>query len=92
MTFAFVFIAVIQLLLAVLEILMLIRAITSWLPFEEETTWMRFLYLATEPFILPVRKLLERSEAIASLPVDLSFMVTYFLIILISALLPSVRF
>ena len=76
--------------LAALELLMLARAIMSWLPVDEESAMFRFLIVVTEPIILPVRKLLERSETIASLPIDLSFMVAYLLLIIVQFLLPTV--
>ena len=72
---------------------MLARAVLSWLPFlDEESKLQRFLFAATEPVIIPIRTLLEKSETIANLPIDLSFFVAYFLLILIGMFLPSVYF
>ena len=67
---------------------MLARAILSWLPFEDESPLVRFVFTVTEPIILPVRNLLEKSETIASLPIDISFFVTYLILIIVQILLP----
>ncbi len=91
MTFVvFFLVKAVTFLLSALEILMLIRAILSWIPVDEDSALERFVYAVTEPVILPVRSLLERSERIASLPIDLSFLITYFLLIIVQFLLPKV--
>ena len=90
MAFVYILVHTVSVMLAALELLMLARAIMSWLPVDEESAMFRFLIVVTEPIILPVRKLLERSETIASLPIDLSFMVAYLLLIIVQFLLPTV--
>ena len=83
----------VRLLISALELLMIARALLSWLPFfDEDSPLQNFLFTVTEPVILPIRALLERSETIASLPIDLSFFVAYFILILIGIFLPSVYF
>lgn len=89
-TLVFILVKTVSVLLLALEIMMLARAITSWLPFDEESGLIKFIYTVTEPIIMPVRSLLERSDAIASLPFDLSFMITYLILIIVQILLPSV--
>lgn len=64
---------------------MFFRAICSW--FMAEGRLIDFLYMITEPFILPVRMLLDRFELFQSLPIDLSFFITYLLLSIISAVL-----
>ena len=86
----YVLVRFVSVLLFALEILMMARVIMSWLPLDDEAPLIRFLYVVTEPFVMPVRNLLERSETIASMPFDLSFMVTYLILILVQMFLPSV--
>ena len=88
--FIYIFVKTVSVLLFVLELLMLARAVTSWLPFDDDSPLIRFLFTVTEPVILPVRKLLERSETISSMPFDISFIVAYFILIVLQFLLPSV--
>lgn len=70
-----------------LQILMFIRAILSWLPIDEDSPIVTFIYNVTETVIFPVRSLLERSEQIASLPIDVSFFVTFLLLSLVQSLM-----
>ena len=75
-----------------LQLLMLIRAIMSWLPFDDSAPLLRFVYCVTEPVIIPVRSLLDKIGLLSDLPIDLSFLVTYMLLSFISILLPTVNF
>lgn len=75
--------------LMVLEFCMLIRALLSWFITDEESGIVRFFFYVTEPVIFPVRALLERSEKIRNLPIDISFLVTLLLLSLIESLLTA---
>ena len=72
-----------DLLLTVLEYAMLFRAIMSWFPGGQGGSFSMLLYSITEPLIAPVRALLDRIEILRSFPLDLSFMATYMLLILV---------
>jgi YggT family protein len=61
---------------------MLIRAIASWFRMDERYAFIRFLAHITDPFIGPVRRLVPPVGFI-----DLSFIVTLFLLIIMSQLL-----
>lgn len=73
--------------LSLIEAMMMVRAIMSWFFMPEESGIFRFLIVATEPFIIPVRAVLHRIDAIASLPIDISFFVTFLLLSLLQTLL-----
>ena len=75
-----------------LQLMMLARAIISWIAFDEDSPLQHFLYCATEPFILPIRKLIERSSRLSALPIDISFLAAYILLSVIAMLLPAVHF
>ena len=68
--------------LSALQLAMLIRAIMSWFP-TESNKFENFLYMITEPLIMPIRKLFEKLNWFQGLPVDISFFVTYLLLSLL---------
>lgn len=78
---------IVRLLLWCLELCMLARAVMSWIMPEEDNGLTRFLYGVTEPFISPVRKFLLRFPKLSSLPIDISFMITWMLLAIISMFL-----
>ena len=52
-----------------------LRAVLSWLPDSEDWAISDFVFAITEPFLLPVRNLLDRSSFFSGMPVDLSLFV-----------------
>lgn len=72
----------------VLTFAMLIRAVMSWFT-DGEGKFARFLYVLTEPVILPVRKLLVKMNWLQNSPIDFSFTITYLILILIEILLSA---
>ncbi|MBQ9941291.1 MAG: YggT family protein [Clostridia bacterium] len=86
---SFLIIRVFDILLTVLEYLMLIRAVLSWIPTMSGNVITDFVYSVTEIVIGPVRKFLSRTGLVGSLPIDLSFMATYLLLILLHSILPN---
>lgn len=78
---------VVSLLLGAIQLLMFVRALLSWFPIDEENPILQFVTAATEPFIIPVRALLERVEFIASSPIDISFFVTFILLSVLQTIL-----
>ena len=80
------------LLISALQLIMLLRAIMSWLPFDDSSPLFRFVCIVTEPVILPVRNIMDKIGFLSGLPIDLSFLVTYMLLSFVLYLLPSVNF
>lgn len=68
---------------------MFVRAILSWIMPEEDNVLIRFVHMVTEPVIFPVRALLNRIEAVRNMPFDMSFMVTFILLVIIQYILPT---
>lgn len=87
-----VFVKIVTTLLSVLEVLMVVRAISSWFPFDEESRLMQFLYVVTEPIILPVRAVIDRIPFFRDMPIDMSFFFTMLLLGAITFFLPEVTF
>lgn len=78
----YVFAHVVNLFFTVIDIAMLVRAVTSWIP-TAERAWVDFVYAITEPFVAPIRNLLERFSLFQNSPIDFSFMIAYVLIIIL---------
>ena len=73
---------------AVVDILlwaMLIRAVMSL--FTDGGAVFSFVYSITEPIVIPVRKMFEKFNFASAMPIDISFMITYLLLSLLSTLL-----
>ncbi|MBQ3637273.1 MAG: YggT family protein [Clostridia bacterium] len=84
---AYVLTTTVRILLIALQLLMLGRAILSWLPLEEENPVENFLFSLTEPVIAPVRALIDRFGWFEGLPIDMSFFITFILLSVLTAIL-----
>ena len=71
--------------LMAIQLAVLLRAVLSWFPLENR--FIDFLHCVTEPFIYPVRRLFERFGWFQGMPIDISFMVSYLLLSLVTMLL-----
>ena len=67
----------------VLVIAMLIRVFASWFQFDERFAFIRFLAKITDPFIVPVRRIVRPAAGLF----DFSFLITWFLLITVQVLL-----
>ena len=84
---AYVLTTTVRILLIALQLLMLGRAILSWLPLEEENPVENFLFSLTEPVFAPVRALIDRFGWFEGLPIDMSFFITFILLSVLTAIL-----
>lgn len=73
----------------VISIAMFIRAILSWIFVEGQTKIGSFLYVVTEPIIMPVRALCERFGWFRGLPMDMPFFITALLLLLLRLFLEA---
>ncbi len=62
------------------ELLLILRAIISWLPLGLDNPFVSFLYSVTEPVLAPVRKLLFKIPALQRIPIDFSILVVFILL------------
>lgn len=72
--------------LDVMQIAMLARAIMSWID-RGEGTISGFLTFVTEPFILPIRRLCERMHWFEGTMIDMPFLLTMFVFMILQTLL-----
>ena len=73
----------------VADFAMLGRAVLSWIPEGNQTRIGAFLYVITEPFIMPVRGLCNRFGWFQGVPLDMPFLITSMLMLLISSFLQT---
>ena len=70
---------IVQCVLIFIDILSLarfVRAILSWFTMGEQTRIGTFLYVVTEPVILPIRALCARFGWFQGMPLDMPFFIT----------------
>lgn len=84
---AYILAATVRAILVVLQLLMLGRAVISWLPIEEDSPVENFLFGVTEPFIMPARALCDRFGWFEGLPIDMPFFLTFILLSVLTAVL-----
>ena len=67
-------------------LLLLVRAIMSWIPGAGGTA-LDLVVTMTEPVIYPVRLIVDRFTSKSTLPIDIAFIVTYLLLYLLELIL-----
>lgn len=75
------------LLIDVLEVAFLLRAILSWFDPERSGRFSAFLFLVTEPVILPIRALCQKQNWFQQTPLDVPFLITILLLSLLQTLI-----
>lgn len=76
----YIFAGLVSALLSILELAMMLRAILSWIPPVSESAFYGFVCMVTEPIVAPIRALFDRLGWFANSPIDVSFLVAYFLL------------
>lgn len=75
------------LLLNVVDVAFLLRAILSWFDPERSGRFSAFLFLVTEPLIVPVRALCYKRNWFQSTPLDVPFLITILLLSLLQTII-----
>lgn len=73
-------------LVSALLIAMTARAVLSWFPIGENK-FTGFLYVLTEPLIIPMRLLFRKLNWFADFPLDMAFYATTLVLVLLSVFL-----
>ena len=81
--FATILIGTGRALLIILQISMLLRALLSWFPISEDNPILLFVQMVTEPIIAPIRALFDKFGWFENFPLDVSFIVAYFLLMIL---------
>ena len=72
--------AAVSIFFRVIEILIFLRIILSWLPIQKDNPLVQFLYSVTEPILAPIRKLIARSSIGKNMMLDFSPILAYLLL------------
>ena len=75
--------------ISIITVAMTARVIMSWLFFDQQTKLGTFLYVVTEPIILPIRALCNRFGWFQGLPLDIPFFITAVLLMIVSTFLET---
>ncbi|MBI2703770.1 MAG: YggT family protein [Actinobacteria bacterium] len=78
-------IAIVCAALSIYILILLARAIFSWIPVDPQSVWQSinsFCFRATEPVLAPVRSIIPVVQ-LGGMGLDLSFMVVFFAIIIV---------
>jgi len=80
--------------LNVVQFLILVRAIISWLPIGMDNVVVRFIYQVTEPILAPARELIDKTPIGGNMMVDFSPIIVWLVIdyIIIPLLKILIRF
>lgn len=87
----YIIIRTVVLLLDLMVMIIAARVISSWLPISKEGTVFRILYQITDPVILPIRRLIQKSSFGKNMVLDFSPAIAILIIYVIKALLQSIR-
>ena len=84
----YVLVNFVMIFIEIISFAMMLRAIISWF-FEGDGILVRFLYVITEPAIMPLRKLFYKMNWFQEIPVDMAYSFTFIALFLIQTLLGS---
>ena len=69
------------------QVLLIVRAVLSWLPLDDENLIEIIVFVFTEPFVMPVRAVLEYFGLFEGLPIDMSNIFTFFILSIVEMFL-----
>ena len=67
-------------LLSLLQTVLIVRAICSWIPPVRNSKFYRFLQTITEPLLAPIRAVLHKISWLRNFPIDFSTLVLFIII------------
>ena len=85
----YLLINLVRILLIALQFCLFGRAIMSWVAQDDDSPLTQFLFTVTEPYLIPIRKLLQKFEAFNRMPMDLSMIVGLMIILILQAVLQA---
>ena len=76
----------VTLLLGAINIAMIIRAVTSWIP-DLDGAWLDLVYMLTEPVVAPIKAIFDLFPIFRNSPIDFSFIIAFMLLNIVQELL-----
>ncbi len=80
----------VNIVLEAMALLILARVVLTILMFDEDSKIVGFIYMLTEPILIPFRILCDKIELFNNIPVDMSLIMASLAILIIQLLLPTV--
>ena len=81
--------SVVQLSLSVMYVAMLLRVILELFADRENNRLLMFLVMVTELLVAPVRSFMMRFRFVQESPIDISYLVAWILLSVVSSVLPT---
>lgn len=75
--------------LSVLSVVMFLRVILQFFA-SPENKFVLFCYAITEPFIIPIRVIMEKLDIGQNSPIDIPFFIAYIMISVLQMMLPMI--
>jgi YggT family protein len=69
-----------SIILTIIELLIFVRVIVSWLPISRDNQLIRALYQLTEPILAPIRNIILKSALGANMMFDFSPIIAWLII------------
>ncbi len=82
----YMFAQIATLLLGAINIAMLIRVVTSWIP-DLDGAWLDLVYMLTEPVVAPIKAIFDLFPVFRNSPIDFSFLIAFMLLNIVQELL-----
>lgn len=86
-TAVFLIMIVARMMVYSLTVLMLVRAVMSWIAFDEDNKLSNFVYNVTEPVIYPFRVVFDRFQLAQGVPLDIPYFTASMTLLLIDLVL-----
>ena len=67
-------------LISLYELVLVVRAICSWIPYFQESRVYELAYKLTEPVLYPIRNFLFRFDFFKRFPIDFSMLILFLLL------------
>ena len=77
---------IVTLLLGAINIAMLIRAVTSWIP-NLDGAWLDLVYMITDPIVAPIKAVFDLFPIFRNSPIDFSFLIAFMLLNIVQELI-----
>ena len=77
-------------LISALQLFIIARTIISLIMPDVENALIGFVFYVTEPVLMPVRLIIEKIPSLRDLPIDLSPIITYFILLVIHSLIGQI--
>lgn len=82
----------VSILIQLLNYLILVDVLLSWLPLSPDNRLVYYVHLLTEPMLAPCRRLLMRFEFARNLPLDLSPILAWLVLFALGALVQGLYY